>query len=80
VHLRDALFFGKNMRYSRSIGKLREQDYEYIICLLEQHLNCIQSNASSTNEEINEIKLMIQKIQHHLSVPVRKDFSVYKYW
>ncbi|MDC4409313.1 hypothetical protein NQ656_04480 [Acinetobacter baumannii] len=80
MHLRDALFFGKNMRYSRSIDKLREQDYEYIICLLEQHLNCIQSNASSTNEEINEIKLMIQKIQHHLSVPVRKDFSVYKYW
>lgn len=80
MHLRDALFFGKNMRYSRSIGKLREQDYEYIICLLEQHLNCIQSNACSTNEEINDIKLMIQKMQNHLSVPLRREYSIYRYW
>ncbi|MDC5516951.1 hypothetical protein NRA64_09105 [Acinetobacter baumannii] len=68
------------MRYSRSIGKLRDQDYQYIVQLLEQHLNCIQSNLTSTNEEINDIKLLIQKIQHHISVPQRSDFSVYRYW
>lgn len=68
------------MRYSRSIGKLRDEDYHYIIQLLEQHLNCIQSNFNSTNEEINDIKLLIQKIDHHISVPKRSDFSVYRHW
>ena len=73
-------FFEKNMRYSRSIGPLRQQDYEHMIQLLEQHLNYVQSDHNVTNDQINDVKLMIQKIQHHLAVPPRRDFTFYKYW
>ncbi|EXB28335.1 hypothetical protein J537_0898 [Acinetobacter baumannii 1437282] len=41
-------FFEKNMRYLRSIGPLRQQDYEHMIQLLEKHLNYVQSDHNVT--------------------------------
>ena len=50
------------MQYNRSIGAMRQDDWQRLVDILNYHLTCIQQDEQVTNEQINEVKLLIQKL------------------
>lgn len=63
------------MRYKRSIGAMRQDDWQLLVEILNNHLTCIQQNEQVTNEQINEVKLLIQKLEHHINLPLYRSYS-----
>ncbi|MGQ1212103.1 hypothetical protein ACT41I_12695 [Acinetobacter baumannii] len=63
------------MRYKRSIGAMRKEDWQQLIEMLNEYLICVQEDDSSSNDKINDIKLLIHKLQQHVDGPVQKSYS-----
>ena len=63
------------MRYKRSIGVMRQDDWQRLVNILNDHLTCIQQDEQVTNEQINEVKLLIQKLEHHTSLKLHRSYS-----
>ncbi len=63
------------MRYKRSIGVMRQDDWQQLIKMLNEYLIYVQEDASSSNDKINDVKLRIYKLQHHIDRPVNQSYS-----
>lgn len=63
------------MQYNRSIGAMRQDDWQRLVDILNYHLTCIQQDEQVTNEQINEVKLLIQKLEYHISLPSHRSYS-----
>lgn len=63
------------MQYKRSIGAMREQDWQQVMAMLNHYLDYMQQDAESTNEQINDIKLMIHKLEQHMDLPRYRTYS-----
>lgn len=63
------------MQYKRSIGVMRQDDWQQIMNMLNHYLQYVQDDLVSTNDQINDIKLMIHKLQHHLDSRPQQTYS-----
>lgn len=63
------------MRYKRSIGVMRQDDWHQLIEMLNEYLVYVQQDISSTNDKINDIKLLIHKLEHHIDRPEQQSYS-----
>lgn len=63
------------MRYKRSIGVMRQDDWHQLIEMLNEYLVYVQQDVSSTNDKINDIKLLIHKLEHHIDRPEQQSYS-----
>lgn len=63
------------MRYKRSIGVMRQDDWQQLIEMLKEYLNYVQEDDSSSNDKINDVKLLIHKLQHHIDRPAQQSYS-----
>lgn len=75
MRVTDASELGSNMQHKRSIGVLHQNDWQEVIDMLEQYLKYVQLDMSSTNNQINEVKLMIHKLEHHIDLPSHQSYS-----
>ena len=51
------------MGYKRSIGVMRQDDWNQVMDILENHLSKVQQDSQSTNDQINDMKMLIQRLQ-----------------
>ncbi|MDC5520024.1 hypothetical protein NRA58_06290 [Acinetobacter baumannii] len=63
------------MRYRRSIGVMRQEDWQQLVEMLNEYLNYVQEDDSSSNDKINEVKMLIHKLQQHVDGPVPQSYS-----
>lgn len=63
------------MRYKRSIGAMRQDDWQQLFEMLNEYLNYVQEDDSSSNDKINAVKLLIHKLQHHIDRPAQQSYS-----
>jgi hypothetical protein len=63
------------MSYKRSIGVMRQDDWQQVMNMLNHYLQYVQGDLTSSNDQINDIKLMIQKFQHHIDLPSQQSHS-----
>ncbi|HCA5058639.1 TPA: hypothetical protein MW168_001209 [Acinetobacter baumannii] len=63
------------MRYKRSIGAMRKDDWQQLIEMLDEYLFFVQQDNSSSNDKINDVKLLIHKLQQHIDGPVQQSYS-----
>ena len=68
------------MQYKRSIGAMRQEDWQQLTDMLDDYLQCVQADLSSTNDQINAVKLMIEKLQHNINLPVRQCYTPNNRW
>ena len=59
------------MRYRRSIGVMRQDDWQQLVEMLNEYLNYVQEDDNSSNDKINDVKLLIHKLQHHIDRPAQ---------
>lgn len=71
----DASKRGSNMQYRRSVGVMRQDDWQQLIEMLSEYLIYVQHDQSSTNDKINEVKLRIHKLEHYMDRPAQKIYS-----
>lgn len=62
-------------RFNRSIGVMRKENWQQLIEILDEYLIYVQQDDSSTNDKINDVKLLINKLQHHMNRPVQQSYS-----
>lgn len=53
--------------YDRKVGQLRKEDYLKIKQILDLHLEHVQSNDVTTNNELNDLKTLIWKVEHQVA-------------
>jgi hypothetical protein len=53
--------------YSRNIGMLRKEDYDFIRDCLENYLAYLQSQDVDNSEEIDRLKISFIKLDHTIS-------------
>ncbi|WP_111811913.1 hypothetical protein [Acinetobacter baumannii] len=63
------------MRYRRSIGTMRKQDWQQLIEMLNEYLIYVQEDDSSSNDKINDVKLLIHKLRQHIDGSVQQSYS-----
>jgi len=63
------------MRYKRSIGAMRKENWQQLIEMLNEYLIYIQEDVSSSNDKINDVKLLIHKLQQHVEGSVQQSYS-----
>lgn len=63
------------MRYRRSIGTMRHEDWQLIIKMLNDYLTYVQQDSESTNDKINDLKMMIHKLEHYVSRPIQHNYD-----
>ncbi|WP_098714653.1 hypothetical protein [Acinetobacter baumannii] len=63
------------MRYKRSIGAMRKEDWQQLIEILNEYLFFVQQDNSSSNDKINDVKLLIHKLQQHVDRSVQQSYS-----
>ncbi|MGR3978023.1 hypothetical protein FW754_10170 [Acinetobacter sp. 1207_04] len=63
------------MRYRRSIGVMRQNDWQQLVEMLNEYLNYVQEDDGSNNDKINDVKLLIHKLQHHIDRPAQQSYS-----
>ena len=63
------------MRYRRSIGVMRQDDWQELIEMLNEYLIYVQEDDHSSNDKINEVKILIHKLQHHMDRPAQQSYS-----
>ncbi|MCW8693001.1 hypothetical protein [Acinetobacter baumannii] len=63
------------MRYRRSIGVMRQDDWQQLVEMLNEYLNYVQEDDNSSNDKINDVKLLIHKLQHHIDRPAQQSYS-----
>jgi len=54
----------RSVVYDRKIGQLLKADYLKIKQLLDLHLEELQSINTTTNDEINDLKKLLWKVNH----------------
>lgn len=54
----------RSVVYDRKIGQLLKADYLKIKQILDLHLEELQSIDTTTNDEINDLKTLIWKVNH----------------
>ncbi|CAI3132651.1 hypothetical protein MWMV18_MWMV18_03584 [Acinetobacter calcoaceticus] len=62
-------------RFNRSIGVMRKSDWDQVIEIINEYLIFIQHEDSSTNDKINDVKLLIHKLEYHIDRPVQQSYS-----
>ena len=45
-------------RFNRSIGVMRKENWQQLIEILDEYLIYVQQDDSSTNDKINDVKLL----------------------
>ncbi|HHW53340.1 hypothetical protein ABFP04_13400 [Acinetobacter towneri] len=63
------------MGYKRSIGAMRKEDWKKLVEMLGDYLVYVQADDCSSNDKINDVKLLIHKLQHHLDRPIQQSYS-----
>lgn len=63
------------MRYKRSIGAMRKEDWQQLIEMLNEYLIYVQEDDHSSNDKINDVKLLIHKLHHHIDRPAQQSYS-----
>ncbi|MFU8928291.1 hypothetical protein [Acinetobacter puyangensis] len=63
------------MQYRRSIGVMRQDDWQELMNMLNHYLQYVQNDPASSNDQINDIKLLIHKLQHHIDLPPQRTYS-----
>ncbi|MFK7407104.1 hypothetical protein ABBY07_09740 [Acinetobacter baumannii] len=63
------------MRYKRSIGAMRKKDWQQLIQMLDEYLIYVQQDNSSTNDKINNVKILVHKLQQHMDEPAQQSYS-----
>ncbi len=63
------------MRYKRSIGAMRKEDWRQLIEMLNEYLIYVQEDECSSNDKINDVKQLIHKIQQHADGSVQQSYS-----
>lgn len=63
------------MPYKRSIGVMRQDDWKQLIEIMDEYLGYVQRDVNSSNDKINEIKLLIHKLHHHIDLPAQQSYS-----
>lgn len=71
----DASKRGSNMQYRRSVGVMRKDDWQQVMSMLNHYLQYVQDDLASSNDQINDIKLLIHKLQHHIDRPAQHSYS-----
>lgn len=56
----------KTVVYDRKIGQLLKADYLKIKQILDLHLEELQSINTTTNDEINDLKKLLWKVNHQV--------------
>lgn len=56
----------RTISYDRKIGSLLKVDYLKIKQVLDLYLEDIQNSRVSTNDEINDLKTLIWKVNHQI--------------
>lgn len=54
----------RSVVYDRKIGQLLKVDYLKIKQVLDLYLEDIQNSSTTTNDEINDLKTLIWKVNH----------------
>jgi len=52
--------------YDRKVGQLRKEDYLKIKKILDLYLENVQDIDTTTNDEINDLKTLIWKVEHQV--------------
>jgi hypothetical protein len=52
--------------YDRKIGQLRKDDYLKIKQIIDLYLEDIQGIDTTTNDEINDLKTLVWKVDHQI--------------
>ncbi len=68
------------MGYKRSIGVMRQDDWNQVMDILENHLSKVQQDSQSTNDQINDMKMLIQRLEQHIDSPARQTYSFKRYY
>lgn len=63
------------MRYRRSVGAMRQEDWSQVFEMMNHYLTYVQDDLASSNDQINDIKLMIHKLQQHIDLSVHQSYS-----
>lgn len=63
------------MKYNRSIGVMSKDDWQSVMNMLNHYLQYVQDDQANSNDQINDIKLMIHKLQHHIDRPAQQSYS-----
>lgn len=63
------------MRYKRSIGAMRKEDWQQLVEISNEYLIYVQEDDSSSNDKINDVKLLIHKLQQHVDGSVQQSYS-----
>ena len=62
-------------RFNRSIGVMRKENWQQLIEILDEYLIYVQQDQNSTNDKINDVKLIIHKLQHYIDRPTHQSNS-----
>lgn len=62
-------------RFNRSIGVMRKENWQQLIEILDEYLIYVQQDQNSTNDKINDVKLIIHKLQHYIDRPTHQSYS-----
>ncbi len=52
--------------YDRKVGQLRKEDYLEIKKILDLYLENVQDIDTTTNNELNDLKTLIWKVEHQV--------------
>ena len=52
--------------YDRKVGQLRKEDYLEIKKILDLYLDNLQDIDTTTNNELNDLKTLIWKVEHQV--------------
>lgn len=63
------------MRYKRSIGVMRKEDWQQLMQMLDEYLIYVQQDSSSSNDKINGVKLLIYKLEQEIDKPAHQNYS-----
>ncbi|XZY03599.1 hypothetical protein ACT4XO_15660 [Acinetobacter baumannii] len=63
------------MRYKRSKGVMRKEDWQRLMQMLDEYLIYVQQDSSSSNDKINGVKLLIYKLEEEIDKPVHQNYS-----
>jgi len=54
---------------------MRQDNWQELIEMLNEYLIYIQEDQSSTNDKINDVKLLIHKLEHYIDRPSQQSYS-----
>ena len=59
---------------------MRQDDWNQVMDILENHLSKVQQDSQSTNDQFNDMKMLIQRLEQHIDSPARQTYSFKRYY